>query len=140
MLTSRRTFLRAAAALPFVPAAGRAEEKPAAKPRPNRIGISTYSFWQFQHKDRQDIETCIDLAAEMNFDGVEILHVQMTDTSNAALQKIKKRAFANGLDLMGFSTHQTFLRASKEERQKNVDHTIKCIEVGLRPGHPDHVR
>src|SRR3954471_9906442 len=84
----------------------------------NRIGISTYSFWQFQHNDFRDIEKCIDLAADMGFDGVEILHRQMEKTDNAALQKIKQRAFLHGIDLMGFSTHQTFLSPDADKRQK----------------------
>ena len=45
--------------------------------RRNRIGVSTYSFWQFNRRDNRDIEKCIDLAAEMDFDGVELLHRQM---------------------------------------------------------------
>ena len=30
------------------------------------------SFWQFNRRELRDIEKCIDLAAEMGFDGVEI--------------------------------------------------------------------
>jgi L-ribulose-5-phosphate 3-epimerase len=129
----RRQFL-AAAALPLaVSHANAADPAPA---RPNRIGVSTYSFWQFRHRDRRDIEKCIDLAAEMGFDGVEILHRQMEAEDNATLQKFKRRAFANGLDLMGFSTHQTFLSPSAEVRKKNVDHTIRCIELAYAMGIP----
>src|SRR5689334_14367548 len=75
---------------------------------PNRIGVSTYSFWQFdeKYKEYRDIEKCIDLASDMGFDGVEILHRQMEKTDNATLQSIKRRAFLHGVDLMGFSTHQ----------------------------------
>ena len=40
------------------------------------IGVSTYSFWQFRG-ERLGIAACIDKAAAMGFDGVEILHVQM---------------------------------------------------------------
>ncbi|MFO0929816.1 MAG: sugar phosphate isomerase/epimerase family protein [Gemmataceae bacterium] len=129
----RRTFL-AAATLPLAAAA--ADEKPAAPRRRNRIAVSTYSFWQFRHNDRRDIEKCVDLAAEMGFDGVEILHRQMTDETNAALQRIKRRAFVNGLDLCGFSTHQGFLSPDKATRQKNVDHTIRCLELAYALGIP----
>jgi len=103
----------------------------------NRIGVSTYSFWHFD-KDKTPIEKCIDDAARMGFDGVEILHVQMADEkpSNGYLQKLKKQAFALGLDLMGFSTHQTFLTPDKEKRQKNIDHTLACIEIAYRLGIP----
>ena len=72
----------------------------------------------------------------MGFDGVEILHRQMTDESNGYLQKLKKRAFVNGLDLCGFSTHQGFISPDKAERQANIDHTVKCIEMAYRLGIP----
>jgi sugar phosphate isomerase/epimerase len=134
MPIDRRHLLTAAAGLVIAPSI-RAADPPAKKIR-NRIGISTYSFWQFKNRELRDVEKCIDLSAEMGFDGVEILHRQMTDESDAALQKLKRRAFVNGLDLMGFSTHQGFLFPSKEERQKNVDHTIRCIEMAYKLGIP----
>jgi sugar phosphate isomerase/epimerase len=78
--------------------------------RRNPIGVSTYSFWQFRG-ERLGIGTCIDKAAEMGFDGVEILHLQMEDESTAAVNKIKRQAHALGLALMGFSLHQIELTA-----------------------------
>src|SRR5262245_2173121 len=108
----------------------------ARRQRGHRIAVSTYSFWQFRNKDLRNIETCIDLAAEMGFDGVEILHRQMEDESNATLQRLKRRAFLNGLDLCGFSTHQGFLSPDKAVRQKNVDHTVHCIELAYKLGIP----
>lgn len=72
----------------------------------------------------------------MGFDAVEILHRQMTDESAAAMQKIKRRAFLNGMGLCGFSIHQGFVFKDKEERQKNVDHTIKCLEMCYAMGIP----
>lgn len=138
MMIDRRHFLigTVATALATTAASGRAEDAPSPSKRPNRIAVSTYSFWQFRHKDLRDIESCIDLAADMGFDGVEILHRQMQDESNAYLQKLKQRAFRNGLHLCGFSTHQTFLSPKKEVRQKNVEHTLRCIELAYRLGIP----
>src|SRR5262249_61690286 len=75
MTMDRRVFLSTAAAGALAAAApsARADEpavkSPAAR---NRIGVSTYSFWQFRNKELRDIEKCIDLAADMGFDGVEI--------------------------------------------------------------------
>jgi len=112
---------------------------PAADPparRSHRLGVSTYSFWQFKNAELKSIEKCLDLAADMGFDGVEILHRQMDDESSGGLQKLKRHAFVNGLALMGFSTHQGFLSPSKDERQKNVDHTVKCIEMAYALGIP----
>ena len=105
--------------------------------RPNPIGVSTYSFWRF-NGPREDypIEQCIDQAAEMGFDGVELLHVQMTSEEPGYLQNLKRRAFANGLDLMGFSTHQGFVYPDKDERQRNINRTIHQIELCYELGIP----
>ncbi len=105
-------------------------------PARNRIAVSTYSYWQFQNAELRNIEKCIDLAAEMGFDGVELLHRQMESEENAYLQKLKRQAFRLGLDLCGFSTHQGFLSPDKETRQKNIDHTIHCIELAYALGIP----
>ena len=102
----------------------------------NRLAVSTYSFWQFKNENLRDIEKCIDLAAEWGFDGIELLHRQMTSEDNGYLQKLKRRAFINALDLCGFSTHQGFVSPNKEERQKNIDHTIHCIELAYQLGIP----
>ena len=102
----------------------------------NRIAVSTYSFWQFRNDDLRDIGRCIDLAAEMGFDGVEILHRQMQNESNDYLQSLKRRAFVNGLDLCGFSTHQDFLNPDAAVRKQNVAHTIHCIELAYQLGIP----
>ncbi len=137
MATSRRAFLAQATAGLAIPAlAAGAQPQAAARARPNRIGVSTYSFWQFRNQDLRSIETCIDLAADMGFDGVEILHRQMENENDDYLQRLKRRAFLLGLDLMGFSTHQTFLRPDRQERQRNIDHTLRCIEIAYKLGIP----
>jgi sugar phosphate isomerase/epimerase len=139
---TRRTFLaQAAVALTATGSATADDPKPPPdkdkRPHhPNRIAVSTYSFWQFSNKALRDIELNIDLAADMGFDGVEILHRQMEKESNDYLQRLKRRAFLQGLDLCGFSTHQTFLTPDEGERQKNVDHTIHCIELAYALGIP----
>ncbi len=82
------------------------------------------------------IEQCIDLAAEMGFDAVEILHVQMQSEENAYLQMLKQRAFRKGLALCGMSTHQGFVSPDESVRKRNIDHTIRCIEVAYALGIP----
>jgi sugar phosphate isomerase/epimerase len=137
-MTSRREFLTAGGALVaggFLPGGGRGGETIDVSPH-NRIAVSTYSFWQFRHADMRDIEKCIDLAGEWGFDGVEILHRQMTSEDKGYLQRLKRRAFVNGLDLCGFSTHQGFLSPDETARQKNIEHTIHCIELAYDLGIP----
>jgi len=141
---SRRTFLSTAAfaaGAAALPSSLIAQVKTEKAPRTMtsripRIAVSTYSYWRYRADSKLTIEQCIDLAAETGFDGVEILHIQMQDESNAALQRIKQRAFRNGLDLCGFSTHQSFVSPDADERQKNIDHTIKTIELAYALGIP----
>src|SRR5262245_42837430 len=135
MIPDRRRFLAASAAAVvgaspgLRPPLARADEPAKPATHPTRIGVSTYSFWQFRNNNLRDLEKCIDLAAEMGFDAVEILHRQMRDESAGYLQQLKRRAFLHGMSLNGFSTHQGFLFPQKEERQKNVDNTIRYIEM-----------
>jgi sugar phosphate isomerase/epimerase len=100
------------------------------------IAVSTYSYWRFRRDTRLQIETCIDLAAEAGFDGVEILHRQMDGEENDYLQRLKRRAFTNGLDLCGFSTHQDFLSPDPDSRQRNIEATLHQIEIAYRLGIP----
>ncbi len=104
--------------------------------RPHRIAVSTYSFWRFLDDSKLSIEQCLDEAAKMGFDAVEILHIQMESEEPAYLQRLKRRAFLNGLDLCGFSTHQTFLSPDSDVRKKNIDHTIHTIELAYALGIP----
>lgn len=132
----RRHFLTAGA-LAAVPATvhGVNESTPQ-KSRPNRIGISSYSFWGFKRDHLRDIPTCLNHAARMGFDGFEVLQRQLQSTDNTTLQKIKRHAFLNGLDLMGYSTHQGFLSPEKAKREENIKHTIDCIEQAYALGIP----
>lgn len=131
-LLTASTSLAAAAATPsFLQAA----DAPASMPRLPHFGVSTYSFWQFR-EEPAPIADCIDHAARMGFDGVEILEVQMGETSAADLQQLKRRAFINGLDLYGLSTHQGFVSPDPEERKANIEKTIRSINLAHELGIP----
>lgn len=143
--TTRRQFLHragvaatSAAALHALAnrSATASEPAPTADVRRQPIAVSTYSFWRFQPGLQLPVEQCIDLAAEMGFDAVEILHVQMERTDNAYLQQLKRRALLNGIDLCGMSTHQGFVYADEAKRRENIEHTRQCIELAYALGIP----
>ena len=108
---------------------------PAAGARRHAIGVSTYSFWQFRG-ERLGMAACLDKAAAMGFDGVELLHVQMRDESPAAINQIKRQAHSLGLALMGFSTHQGFVYPEAEMRRNNEQKTMYQIELAASLGIP----
>ncbi len=145
MKTNRRDFIRksaiAAVGMGVVTSCDTSSKEKTTtekkKTRCNPIGVSTYSFWQFNGpKENAPIEDCIEKAAEMGFDGVEFLLVQMQSEENSYLQKLKRQAFHAGLDLMGFSTHQGFVYPEKEKRQAEVEKTIHQIELAYQLGIP----
>jgi len=107
------------------------------KIRRNKIGVSTYSFWQFNGpRENSPIEVCIDNAARMGFDGIEFLLMQMQSEDNSYLQKLKRQSFHAGLDIMGFSTHQGFVYPDKKTRNDEVAKTIHQIELAYILGIP----
>lgn len=143
MPLNRRSFMTHSVAASTAAALGaaattHATEQPAAKPvaPSQRFGVSTYSFFKFGGSNNVPVDKCIELAADMGFDGVELLHVQMDADSQAYLNQLKRKAFTLGLDLMGLSTHQTFVSPDEAVRKKNIEHTTKCLEIAYQLGIP----
>jgi L-ribulose-5-phosphate 3-epimerase len=145
---NRRTLLTSLAAT--VPSAVvRAAETPPPRVESNRtgliarppgrahpIGVSTYSFWRFKNEALRPIDKCLELAAELGFDGVELLQMQIPDTTPAAMREIKRRAFSLGLPLMGLSTHQGFVSPNEEKRTDNILKTTQFLEQAYDLGIP----
>jgi sugar phosphate isomerase/epimerase len=146
-MLNRRSFFTATACLGATLALGaeKPEAKPSQVPRKKRIklAIATYSYWHFK-TERVPIETVIDKAAEIGVEGVDILHRQMdipereplTASHRTHLQKLKRHAFRNGIELVCLSIHQNFVSPDAAERQKHIDHTHKCIEIAYELGVP----
>jgi L-ribulose-5-phosphate 3-epimerase len=137
MTISRRAALQTGAAALIAPLTGTAAlQTPAAQPRPRiKLAVSTYSYWHFR-PPRYPVEKVIEDAARLGFDGVEILHRQMTDESAAYVNQLKQAAFRNGLDLPMLSIHQDFISPKKEERDEAIAHTKRCIDLAARLGIP----
>ena len=142
-MIERREALKAGGAalvgavMPSMPRAfaGVAPQGSTAAPRPIKIAVSTYSYWHFRTA-RYPVEKVIENASRLGFDGVEILHRQMTDESPAYVNMLKQAAFKHGLALPMLSIHQDFISPKEEERREAVDHTIKCIALAERLGIP----
>jgi sugar phosphate isomerase/epimerase len=101
----------------------------------SKLAISTYSYWHFRDP-RVAIETVIDRASALGVGGVDVLHRQMDGEDRAYLQKLKRHAFVNGVDLICLSIHQNFVSPDADVRQQNIDHTLHCIELAYRLGIP----
>lgn len=102
---------------------------------PLRLGTSTYSYWHFT-PEKTPIETVLDAAHKLGLHGVEILQRQLASEENDYLQALKQRAFQLGLSLYNLGIHQDFVWETAEERQQQIDHTVRCIELASRMGIP----
>jgi len=134
---SRRSFLAASAATvgTTVLAADNAAAPDAGARKGNPIAVSSYSYWQFSQTPAP-IDKCIELAAKMGFDALDILERQFTQTDDAYLISLKRQALQAGLALCCLSTHQGFLRPDPEYRQRNIDATIRSVELAYKLGIP----
>jgi sugar phosphate isomerase/epimerase len=100
------------------------------------MALASYSIWRFKDGLQMQMEDCIDLAAGWGFDGLDILHMQMLREDNAYLKELKRRALSAGIALCGLSIHQGFVSPDAGERKKNIDHTVKMIELAYTLGIP----
>lgn len=139
-LRSRRQFFATAGTLALAPLAGAVvppEEPPRTVPPGRcRIGVSTYSMWQFRREEYRDPLRCMDLAAELGFAGVELLRRQLPKLDRAYLLSLKREAYARGLALMGYSTHQDFVDPSEAVRAQNIAETALQLEEAQALGIP----
>lgn len=100
-----------------------------------KLAVSTYSYWHFR-TPKVPIEKVIDEASAMGLPGVDVLHRQMESEEKSYLNKLKRYAFLNGVDLIAMSIHQDFVSPDAEERKKDIEHTKRCIELASDMGIP----
>jgi len=152
MNQNRRRFLATSAAASVLPmsaataAIARVQDAPAVMAkspsgarRTHPIALSTYSLWRFRNDELRNMNTCIDLADEFGFDGIEFLLYQIGQNeliSRSQRMAYKRRAQRLGLPLMGLSTHQGFVTPDREKREFNIDRTIAQIEIAYDLGIP----
>jgi sugar phosphate isomerase/epimerase len=133
MSLTRRQALELTAAAALVPVRALGAGSPGASRV--RLAVSTYSYWHFR-TEKYPIEKVIEQAADLGFDGVEILHRQMKDETPAYLSALKRAAFRNSLALPMLSIHQDFVSPEAAEREKDITHTKHCIELASALGIP----
>ena len=106
---NRRHFLAATGATAATLAATAQDDKTSEKAKakakpahtgPNRIGVSSYSFWGFRRKELRSLELNLDHAARMGFDGLEILIVNfLLQFSSNKKSLLKKRTVRDSVAL-----------------------------------------
>jgi L-ribulose-5-phosphate 3-epimerase len=146
-MMTRRSFFTAAACCGATAALAAQTQETKAAPgstkRRLKLGVCTYSYWHFRDP-KISVETVIEKAADLGVAGVDVLHRQMdipekeplTAEHRAYLARLKRLAFRNGVELVCLSIHQNFVQSDPAERQKQIEHTHKCLEIASDLGIP----
>jgi sugar phosphate isomerase/epimerase len=127
---SRRGFLAAPLACALTSAASAQTTR-----NTPRFSVSSYSYWHFT-RERYPVDKVIDQAARLGFDGVELLHRQMTNESPEYLASLKRAALLRGLAITMFSIHQDFVSPWADERGQAIRQTEYGIDLAVKLGAP----
>ena len=123
----RRKFLSTAALLPFAGSLLNSCGNSIMRPK-YKFAIATYSYWHFR-EPKVTVQEVINHAANLGADGVDVLHVQMDNETPEYLTSLRRQAEDNGIELICLSIHQDFVDPDKVERDKNIEHTLHCIDI-----------
>jgi len=128
----RRKFLSTAALVPFagtfLQSCGNSIMRSKYK-----FAIATYSYWHFR-EPKVTVQEVIDHAANLGAHGVDVLHVQMDNETQEYLKSLRERAENSGVELICLSIHQDFVDPDKIVRDKNIEHTLRCIDIAHELG------
>ena len=128
----RRKFLSTAALVPFagtfLQSCGNSIMRSKYK-----FAIATYSYWHFR-EPKVTVQEVIDHAANLGAHGVDVLHVQMDNETQEYLKSLRQRAENNGVELICLSIHQDFVDPDNTVRDKNIEHTLRCIDIAHELG------
>ena len=124
---NRRDFINKVTLAPFAFYALQSCGLRLTKPK-YKFAIATYSYWHFRDP-KVTVQEVIDHAANLGAEGVDVLHVQMDNESPEYIRSLRDRAQDKNIELICLSIHQDFVDPDKEKRNKNIDHTKKCIDI-----------
>ena len=98
-----------------------------------KFAIATYSYWHFR-EPKVTVQEVIDHAANLGAHGVDVLHVQMDNETPEYLKSLRQRAENNGVELICLSIHQDFVDPDEAVRDRNIEHTLRCIDIAYELG------
>jgi sugar phosphate isomerase/epimerase len=148
--SSRRTFLKQAAVLPFAAPAGLATSGLAPVERAGgsrlKTSLNAYSFVELLSANAKDASQGVDLfqvcdfCARHDFDGVDLTGYFFPGYPNAPddgyLFRLKRHAFDLGLGISGTGVRNDFTAADRAVRAEGVQRIKTWIEVAAKLGAP----
>jgi sugar phosphate isomerase/epimerase len=150
--STRRSFLRAAAFLPFAVAGSSATARAAYTPIPRHSGahlrpsLNVYSFLELLNANAKDKSKGLDLfgacdfCAKVGFDAIDVTGYFFPGYPQAPaddyLIRLKRHAFNLGLAISGTGVRNDFTAAAPATRAEGVQRIKTWIEVAAKLGAP----
>ena len=99
-----------------------------------KLATCAYSYRDLLTKGKMTLEEFMNLAAELNFDGVEWTAYYFPEETKSFLTNIKRETFIRGLDVSGTATGGNFANPDPEQRKAQIakvkDWIVKSTWLG----------
>ena len=99
-----------------------------------KLATCAYSYRDLLTTGQMTLEQLLDIARELNFDGVELTAYYFPDLSASTLHRIKREAFDRGLDVSGTAVGGNFSQEDEEKRRAQIEHVKTWLEHSSRLG------
>jgi len=101
-----------------------------------RLSCCAYSYRQYLQNGEMSLEAFIETAREIGFDGVELTAYYFPTTERAYLNRLKRHAHRQGLDISGTAIGTDFAQPDAEKRRAHVQMTREWIDHSVALGAP----
>lgn len=132
---TRRGLLTTAAVLPWAAAAPAGSEKKARL----RTAICAYSFRNELGSKKMSYNDLVDLAVDLDVDGLDLTVYWFPDTTDAFLIPLRNYAFANGVEIPSISVRTNCCQPTAELRAKEIQTIKDWVNVAGKLG-AGHIR
>jgi len=146
---SRRSFLKALAMVPALPAAGFpwhfsvVEEKTGTEKLSHKfkLSLNVYSFNNPLREGKIDLFDVLDFCAEYNFDAIDPTGYYFPGypepPADEYINEFKRKAFLLGLDISGTGVRNDFANPDPAARKTDIEMIKKWIEAAAKLGIPN---
>ncbi|MEC7843260.1 MAG: sugar phosphate isomerase/epimerase family protein [Candidatus Latescibacterota bacterium] len=94
-----------------------------------KLGTCAYSYRDLLTSGEMTMIEFLDLAAELNFDGVELTGYYFAEETKEYLVGIKREAFVRGLDICATATGGNFADADETKRSAQIAKIKEWIDI-----------
>jgi len=101
-----------------------------------KVGSTAYSYRKYLTSGEMTLEAFLDKAVEIGLDCVDLTSYYFPTTNDEYLNRIKKYAYLNGLDITGTAVGNRFTHAEPEKRAEAVQTVRKWVDISVTLGAP----